>query len=97
MDTLNCPHSLSLIRNTNSSDSEVNALILKALLWLWRREAFDYYAGGFEVGHLVVGAMSLEDGLAKEGYKGTGLVGEPPVGGLVPVDDQVVRHVAFGA
>lgn len=97
MGGLNCGCSLRFTANTISLDREVDALILKAPLWTRRGKAFDHYASGFEVVDLMVGAVSHEDGLAEESDESTGLVGEPPVGGLVPVDDQVVSRVAFGA
>lgn len=41
--------------------------------------------------------MSHEDGLGEELDERAGLVREPAVGGLVPVDDEVVGGVALGA
>src|ERR1700678_4433266 len=58
---------------------------------------FDYDSSGFKVRHLMVSAVSHEDGLTEEGDEGAGLIREPSIGGLVPIDDQVVGHIAFGA
>jgi len=68
-----------------------------AALLAWRGEALDDDSGGFEVGNLMVGTVSHEDRLSQKGDKGTGLLWEPPANGLVPINDQVIGHVAFGA
>jgi len=69
------------------------------LLWLedWRRDAFDDDAFGLEVGDAVVGGVAHEDRLLEEGDEGARGLGKPAVGGLIPVDGEVVCCVAFGA
>src|ERR1700677_1989969 len=68
-----------------------------AVLLAWRGEALDDDSGCFEVRYLMVGTVSHEDRLSQKGDKGTGLLWEPPANGLVPINDQVIGHVAFGA
>jgi hypothetical protein len=49
------------------------------------------------MGDLMICAVTHEDGLAEEHDERARLIGEPSIGGLIPVDEQVVAHVAFGA
>jgi hypothetical protein len=88
---------LCFIGYTISSCREGDGLILYALLWVGRGKAFDYYTGGFKMGDLMVSAMPHENGLAEKCDEGAGLIGEPSISGLIPVDDQVVGHIAFWA
>lgn len=46
---------------------------------------------------LMICAVTHEDGLAEEHDESARLIGKPAISGLVPVDDQVVAHVAFWA
>jgi hypothetical protein len=59
-------------------------------------DAFDDDAFGFEVGDAVVGAVAHHDRLFEKGDERAGGLGEPAVGGLVPVDGEVVGGVALG-
>lgn len=61
-----------------------------------RGDAFDDDAFGFEVGDAMVGAVARHDRLFQEGDERAGGLGEPAVGGLVPVDGEVVGRVALG-
>jgi hypothetical protein len=60
-------------------------------------EAFDHNSSGFKMRYLMVGTVSHEDGLSKKKNKGAGLIRKPTICSLIPVDDQIVGHVAFGA
>jgi len=60
-------------------------------------DAFDDDAFGFEVGDSVVGAVAHVDRLLEERDERAGGLGEPAVGGLIPVDGEVVGGVALGA
>jgi hypothetical protein len=60
------------------------------------RDAFYDDAFGFEVGDSVVGAVAHVDRLFKKGDERARGLGEPAVGGLIPVDGEVVGDVAFG-
>jgi hypothetical protein len=60
-------------------------------------DAFDDDTFGFEVGDAVVGAVTHHDRLFEKGDEGAGGFGEPAVGGLVPVDGEVVGGVTLGA
>jgi hypothetical protein len=60
-------------------------------------DAFDDDTFGFEVGDAVVGAVTHHDRLFEKGDEGAGGFGEPAVGGLVPVDGEVVGGVTPGA
>ncbi len=60
-------------------------------------DAFYDDAFGFEVSDPVVGAVAHVDRLFKKGNERAGGLGEPAVGGLIPIDGQVVGGVAFRA
>jgi hypothetical protein len=69
---------------------------VREILWLRRSDAFDDDAFGFEVSDSVVGAVAHVDRLFEERDKRAGAFGEPAVGGLIPVDGEIVGDVAFG-
>ena len=60
------------------------------------RDAFDDDAFGFEVSDAVVGAVAHVDRLLEKGDERAGGLGEPAVGGLIPVDGEVIGDIAFG-
>lgn len=53
-------------------------------------------AGGFEVGHAMVGAVAHEDCLCKKLDEGARLLWKPAIGGLVPIDHEGVGRVTLG-
>ena len=63
---------------------------------LGKDDALDDDAFGFEVGDAVVGGVAHEDRLLEEGDKRARGLGEPAVGGLIPVDGEIVGDIAFG-
>ena len=77
-------------------DAALNSGQLEKLSLSRRSDAFDDDAFGFEVGDTVVGAVAHHDGLLEEGDERAGGLGEPAVGGLVPIDGEVVGGVASG-
>jgi hypothetical protein len=60
------------------------------------RDAFYDDAFGFEVSDSVVGAVPHVDRLFEKGDERARGLGEPTVGGLIPVDGEVVGGVALG-
>jgi len=60
-------------------------------------DAFDNDALGFKVGDAVVGAVAHHDRFFEEGDERARGFGEPTIGGLVPVDGEIVGGVALGA
>ena len=75
----------------------VQALRRVRLCWLGCGDAFHDDAFGFEMGDAVVGAVTHVDRLLEKGDERAGGFGKPAVGGLVPVDREVVGGVAFRA
>jgi hypothetical protein len=53
--------------------------------------------GGFEVGHAMVGAVPHEDRLREELDEGARLLWKPAIGGLVPIDHEVIGCVTLRA
>ena len=60
-------------------------------------DALDDDAFGFEVSDAVVGGVAHEDRFLEKGDEWARGLGKPAVGGLIPVDGEVVCCVAFGA
>ena len=65
----------------------------------WSRtfyNVFDYDAFGFEVGDAVVGAVTHVDRFFQKRDERARGLGEPAVGGFVPVDGEVIGGIALG-
>jgi hypothetical protein len=67
------------------------------ILWELRGDAFDDDAFGFEVCDAVVGAVAHVDRLFEKRDEGARALRKPAIGGLIPVDGEVVGGVAFRA
>jgi hypothetical protein len=70
---------------------------LRQILRERQGDAFDDDAFGFKVCDAVVGAVAHVDRLFEKGDERARGLGEPAVGGLIPVDGEVVGGVTFRA
>jgi len=71
--------------------------VFRGVSGLRRSDAFDDDAFSFEVSDAVVGGVAHVDRLFEKGDERARGVGEPTVGGLIPVDGEIVGGVTFGA